>query len=211
VSVSANPPFEPAAGHFALDLDVRLATPFDGPALAAIYGPHCTNGLASFETVAPTADEMAERVRTITTIYPWLTAVTESGEIAGYAYGSRHRERSGYRWSVDVAVYVAAHAAGRGVGRQLYGRLLPLLEAQRLHRAYAGIALPNDASVALHRRFGFEPVGLYREVGWKHGTWIDVHWWSRPLADHGGPPSEPIAFVDLPPDLITNLSGAPRE
>ncbi len=162
---------------------VRLITPSDADALVAIYGPHCTTGTASFESTPPTAEEMAERVRATSSTYPWLVAVDTSDAVVGYAYGAQHRQRAGYRWSVDVAVYVASTATGRGIGRTLYARLLPLLEAQGLHRAYAGIALPNDASVALHRAMGFTPVGTYREVGYKLGAWLDVQWWSRPLAD----------------------------
>ena len=111
----------------------------------------------------------------------------------------------GYRWSVDVAVYLAPGATGRGIGRLLYDRLLPLLEAQGFHRAYAGIALPNDASVGLHRAMGFEPVGTYREVGYKLGAWLDVQWWTRPLADVGTPPAEPIPVGDLPASLLVDL------
>jgi len=184
---------------------VRLVRMSDAADLVAIYAPHCTSGRASFETVPPTVDEMTGRVRATGSTYPWLVAVDQVGATLGYAYGSRHRERAGYRWSVDVAVYVAASASGRGVGRALYSALLPLLEAQGLHRAYAGIALPNEASIALHRAVGFEPVGTYREVGYKLGEWLDVQWWSRPLAEPTDPPAEPVALVDLPAALIGEL------
>ena len=185
---------------------VRFVRPSDSAELAAIYAPHCITGTASFETTPPTADEMAQRVRVTTSTYPWLVAVDEAdGSVLGYAYGTRHRERPGYRWSVDVAVYLAASATGRGIGRTLYARLLPLLEEQGLHRAYAGIALPNDASVGLHRAMGFEPVGTYREVGFKLGAWLDVQWWSRPLAEPGTPPAEPIPVGGLPARLLTDL------
>ena len=187
------------------DFRVRLATVSDAPSLAATYAPHCTEGLASFETEAPSVDEMAERVRRTITTYPWLVAVDGvRGAVAGYACGSEHRERAGYRWSVDVAVYVAPSAAGRGVGRTLYGRLLPLLAAQGFHRAHAGIALPNDASVALHRAAGFEPVGVYREVGYKRGAWLDVQWWSLALAPSAVPPADPIPLAGLSPEMLAD-------
>ena len=130
---------------------------------------------------------MAKRIDAISATYPWLVATGDpSGAVLGYAYASRHRERPGYRWSVDVAVYLARGRWPR-IGRLLYGRLLPLLEAQGFHRAYAGIALPNDASVGLHRAMGFEPVGTYREVGYKLGAWLDVQWWTRQLAESAFP------------------------
>lgn len=187
------------AGMTGSQVRVRLVRPDDAASLVAIYAPHCTSGMASFESTSPTTDEMAERVRATTSSYPWLVAVDPAdGSVLGYAYGSRHRERAGYRWSVDVAVYIASGATGRGIGRSLYAALLPLLEGQGLHRAYAGIALPNDASVALHRAMGFEPVGTYREVGYKLGAWLDVQWWTRVLAQPTDPPAEPVAFGELP-------------
>ena len=188
---------------------IRLARPADAVDVIEIYEPHCTTGMASFETAPPTVEEMTRRIEVITSTYPWLVAAEETGGgLLGYAYGSRHRERAGYRWSVDVAVYIAADATGRGIGRSLYAALLPLLEAQGLHRAYAGIALPNDASVALHRSMGFEPVGTYVEVGFKLGQWLDVQWWSRALAPAESPPKEPISVHDLPPDLLARLAGS---
>lgn len=199
-------------------LRVRLVEAADVVGIAEIYAPHCTDGLASLETVAPTTDEMAARVRATTATHPWLVAVGGDGRLLGYAYGSRHRERAGYRWSVDVAVYVAAAATGRGVGRALYDPLLDLLAAQGFYRAHAGIGLPNDASLALHRACGFEPVGIFREAGFKHGAWRDVQWMARPLAtlrpapdarpsSPGWSPPEPVAWPDLPPKIVASLLG----
>lgn len=192
------------AGHLT-GVRIRLAAPSDAADLLAIYGPHCTDGVASFETEPPTIDTIAERIRRTTEMYPWLVAADEaSGLVLGFAYAGQHRQRPAYRWSVDVSAYVAAPATGRGVGRALYDRLLAMLIAQGFHRAYAGIALPNPASVALHRAVGFEPVGTYREVGFKLGGWHDVQWWTRPLAvDLPTPPAEPIPIGALPPAELT--------
>jgi phosphinothricin acetyltransferase len=101
--------------------------------------------------------------------------------VAGFAYGGPHRTRAAYRWSVDVTVYVAEQARGHGVGRALYGALLPALAERGFHAAFAGIALPNPGSVALHEAVGFTPLGVYREVGFKLGRWHDVGWWQRLL------------------------------
>ena len=130
----------------------------------------------------------------ISRTHPWLVAERD-GAVAGYSYASPHHDRPGYRWAADVAVYVDARRQRGGVGRELYEGLLPLLARQRLHVACAGIALPNDASVALHRAVGFEPVGVYRAIGFKRGRWLDVGWWQarlRPARD-GEPPAEPLA------------------
>jgi L-amino acid N-acyltransferase YncA len=177
------------------DFAIRIAHPDDAAAFAEIYGPFTERTPVSFEEEAPSADEMRARVRRTLEWTPWLTA-TNAGEVAGYAYASKHRDRAAYRWSVDVSAYVHERFRGRGVARRLYEHLFEMLRGQGFRRAYAGIALPNDASVALHRAAGFELVGTYRRVGWKLGAWHDVAWYSRDLGpdDTGAPPAEPIPF-----------------
>ncbi len=134
---------------------------------------------------------MAARIRDTTRAYPWLVAEVD-GQMAGYAYASKHRERAAYRWAVDVAVYVDPARQRCGIGRALYEALLDRLTAQGFRIACAGIALPNPASVALHERVGFEPVGVYRRIGWKLGQWYDVAWYQRLLMPAGAdPPAEP--------------------
>jgi phosphinothricin acetyltransferase len=123
---------------------------------------------------------MARRIADYGASHGWLVAELD-GRVAGYAYASPHRTRAAYASSCDVAVYVDPAYARRGIGRALYGVLLPLLARKGNHAAFAGIALPNDASVALHEVMGFTPVGIYREVGWKMGAWRDVGWWQRVL------------------------------
>ncbi len=174
------------------DLSIRLADPDgDAEAVTAIYAPSVTGGLASFEEVAPDASEMALRIRTTLERTPWLVAEV-GGAVAGYAYADRHRERPGYRWAVNISVYVAEGYAGRGVGRSLYDRLLDILRRQGFVNAYAGITLPNPASVALHESIGMRRVGVYERVGYKLGTWHDVAWYGLRLADPPGLPPEPV-------------------
>ena len=151
----------------------------DAAACAAIYAPFVTDSLASFELEPPSEREMADRIARYGSSHGWLVSELD-GDIAGYAYGSPHRTRPAYASSCDVGIYVRADAAGRGVGRALYSKLLPQL-AKNYHAAFAGIVLPNEASVALHEAMGFEHLGTYREVGWKQGAWQDVGWWQRLL------------------------------
>jgi len=122
---------------------------------------------------------MARRIGEYGASHAWLVAEVD-GALAGYAYGSPHRTRAAYASSCDVAVYVDPAHARQGIGRALYGELLARLAAD-YHAAFAGIALPNAASVGLHEAMGFTPVGIYREVGWKMGGWRDVGWWQRLL------------------------------
>lgn len=176
---------------------VRIAEPGDAAALAEIYAWSVEHSAASFEEVAPSAEEMGERLRETLQWTPWLAAAS-GAEVIGYAYASRHRERAAYRWSVDTSVYVHERFRGRGVGSKLYTELFAILERQGFRRAYCGVALPNEASVAVHRAAGFEPVGVYRRVGWKFNAWHDTAWFGRDLpGDEADPPKEPIPFPIL--------------
>jgi phosphinothricin acetyltransferase len=169
---------------------IRLATAADGPALAAIYAPSVTHRVVSFELEAPDGAEMARRVERITARTPWVVCENH-GAVVGYAYASPHRERPAYQWSVEVSAYVGAEARRAGVARALYASLFAILSRQGFRNAYAGITLPNDASVALHTAVGFTPVGVYRKVGYKLGAWHDVLWLERALGAHAPAPAPP--------------------
>ena len=172
---------------------IRLAEDRDAEAIAAIYAPHVTRGVASFEETAPDADEIRARMAKIAGQYPWLVA--EEGEaVLGYAYACQFRERSAYRWAVETTVYVADGAQRRGVGQLLYRALIDALRAQGFTQAIAAISLPNDASVKLHELVGFKRAGVYREIGWKQSRWVDVGLWQLQLADPPHPPPEPRPF-----------------
>lgn len=159
---------------------IRSVTLDDAEACSAIYAPYVENSWVSFEESAPTSIDMVTRIINYASSFGWFVAESE-GRVCGYAYGSPHRARGAYRTSCDVAVYVDAGFARRGVGRDLYSALLAQLKGKGYHAAFGGIALPNDASIALHQAFGFTLVGTYKEVGWKLGSWRDVSWWQRLL------------------------------
>ena len=173
---------------------IRLARVSDAGAIAAIYKPIVESTTISFEEHAPGEDTLRVKIADGMVRYPWLVEDVE-GAVLGYVYASEHRARAAYRWSVDVSAYVHESARGRGIGSRLYRALFGLLERQRFHRAFAGIALPNEASVALHRAVGFTPVGVYREVGFKLGAWRDVMWMERPLGPSEPPPGDPLALA----------------
>jgi phosphinothricin acetyltransferase len=181
------------------DLHIRLADPAaDAVRVAAIYRPAVESGIASFETVPPSAGEMGERMRSTLDRLPWLVAEARpGGGVIGYAYAAPHKTRAGYRWSVDISVYVDASAHGRGVGRALYDRLLDLLRRMRYVNVYAGIALPNPASVRLHQSIGMRRIGVYERVGWKFDRWHDVAWFGMRLSDPDGQPPEPLNVAEI--------------
>lgn len=174
---------------------LRVATPEDGAACAAVYAPYVAETPISFETAPPGAADMAARIAKILPDYPWLVAEREGAPV-GYAYACRHRDRAAYRWSVDVGIYVAREACRQGIGKALYRALLALLKAQGFESAYGGVALPNAASVALHESSGFRPIGVYPRVGYKSGAWRDVGWWGVSLGAAGNPPAEPVPFAE---------------
>ena len=166
---------------------IRSATEADAPALLPIYLPFVEATAVSFETIAPTVEEFAARIAKAVAGWQWLVAERD-GRCIGYAYGSSHRERTGYRWSVEVSAYVHPGYHRLGVGSALYRKLFDELGRKGFCNAYAGIALPNDGSIALHRSVGFESIGTFKAVGRKFGKWHDVAWFQRPLRDL--PPSE---------------------
>jgi phosphinothricin acetyltransferase len=139
---------------------------------------------------------MSRRIETLLPRLPWLVAANGE-DVLGYVYAGAHKERPAYRWSVDVTVYLAEAARRRGVGRRLYTALFGILRQQGFRSAFAGIALPNDPSVGLHEALGFQPIGVYEDVGFKMGGWRAVKWWRLGLGHGSGEPTEPVAFAEL--------------
>jgi phosphinothricin acetyltransferase len=168
---------------------IRAATVDDAWTIATLYAPHVEASYASFEEMAPSTEEMARRMADPPAL-PWLVAECEDA-IVGFAYAAHHRVRPAYRWSCDLSVYLAADSTGNGIGTALYARLVPLVRDLGHVSAYAAIALPNAASVALHRAQGFEQLGTFRDVGFKLGEWRDVAWFHLPLVDPPADPPEP--------------------
>ena len=166
-------------------LTIRQATEADAPALLAIYAPYVESTAVSFETVAPSVEEFATRIAKALSKWQYLVAERD-GQIAGYAYGSTHRERAAYRYSVEVSAYVAAGSQRQGVGSALYRRLFDDLGQKGYCTAFAGITLPNDASVGMHRSVGFEHIGVFKRIGWKFDRWHDVLWMQKTLRDRPG-------------------------
>lgn len=171
---------------------LRSASERDAPACAAIYAPYVTDTAISFEDEPPTTAEFERRIADAVRTHAWLVLDDENdGRVVGYAYGGPFKTRAAYRWSCEVSVYLEPGRRGTGGGRALYEALFPLLAARGYRRAMAGMTMPNDASAGLHRALGFEPVGTYRDVGWKLGRWHDVAWVQRSLATGDDPPAEP--------------------
>ena len=169
---------------------VRHGTEHDAAACAAIYAPYVTDTAISFESEPPSGAEMARRIAAAERTHAWLV-LEDEGRVVGYAYGGPFAPRAAYRWACEVSVYLESGRRRTGGGRMLYEALLTRLTERGYRVAMGGMTLPNEASAGLHRALGFEPAGVYRRVGYKHGAWHDVAWTQRVLDDEDGPPREP--------------------
>lgn len=179
---------------------IRAAESADAAAIAAIYAPHVLTGTASFESDPPDARAMRGRMASSEGLYPWLVATNgdaEGGGVIGYAYAGKFRDRPAYRYVCETSIYLTDASSGSGVGRLLYSALVTTLRAQGFVHAIGAITLPNDRSIRLHEAVGFRRTGVYREVGFKHGQWIDVGFWQCQLNEPVVPPVEPKRFVDV--------------
>src|SRR5207302_2092439 len=175
---------------------IRLATRNDAVGIAEIYRPIVLSTPISFEIEPPDEQEIARRIEKTMTAHPWLVCEYQD-HLTGYAYASSHRERAAYQWSVDASVYVHSDFRRQGVGQALYRSLFQILAAQGYYNAYAGITLPNAGSVGLHESVGFQPLGMYRNVGYKQGAWHDVGWWELALQPRTAPPPPPLKLAEV--------------
>ena len=157
---------------------IREVKSTDGAEIAEIYNYYILNTTVTFEEEAITATDMAGRIAGITEKFPWLVYEKE-GKIIGYAYASAWRSRRAYRLSVETTVYLKNGISGKGYGTELYAELISRLQKMSLHAIIGGIALPNDGSIALHKKFGFEKAAHFNEVGFKFNRWIDVTYWQK--------------------------------
>lgn len=155
---------------------IRSATLDDAARISEIYNHYVLHSTVTFEEQVVPVGEMRQRIAEVLDGLPWLVWI-ENGVIQGFAFSSKWKVRSGYRHSVESTVYLAEGATGKGIGSTLYEALLAALRQRGLHTVIGGIALPNDASIALHEKLGFKKVAHFREVGWKFDKWIDVGYW----------------------------------
>jgi phosphinothricin acetyltransferase len=174
----------PSLAPAATQAVVRDATDADMPAIQAIYAHHVLHGVASFEEVPPTLDEMARRRTAVLEAgLPYLAAEVD-GAVVGYAYATLYRPRPAYRHTIEDSVYVAPGLGGRGIGRALLRALIERCERGAWRQMLAVIGNSGNAgSIGVHRSCGFELVGTLRSVGFKHGRWVDTVLMQRALGD----------------------------
>ncbi|MES2336764.1 MAG: N-acetyltransferase family protein [Pseudomonadota bacterium] len=183
---------------------IRAATAEDAAAIAAIYAPYVLGGTVSFESEAPDARAIRTRMASSHGLYPWIVAtpgVEGGGEddkgVLAYAYAGQFRDRPAYKWVVETSVFVAGAVQGQGIGRLLYEALIDTLRAQGFTQAIGVLSLPNDQSIKTHEAVGFRRAGVYRDIGFKQGRWIDVGFWQCQLNDSRVPPPDVRSFADV--------------
>jgi phosphinothricin acetyltransferase len=175
---------------------IRIARDEDAAAIHAIYAPHVSEGVATFETALPGVEAMRERIRARLPHYPWLVW-EEGGAVLAYAYAGRFRERAAYDWIAETSIYVDTGAQRRGIARRLYAVLLDTLRLQGLNQAVGVITVPNPVSVGFHESLDFEPAGVWRQCGWKLGRWWDVGVWQKELQVAANPPPAVTPFAAM--------------
>ena len=191
---------------------IRLVDETDAASIHGIYSPYVRETSISFEQSPPSVEEIKQRIRKKTKKYPWMVC-TYDDTIVGYSYAGPIRKRAAYQWSVESSVYVDPDYQRHGVARGLYETLFAVLELQGYYNVYAGTALPNSASTGFHESIGFEPIGVYENVGYKNGEWHDVKWWHKSLGKLPVDPDPPRSVQDVREqdqwdDVIT--AGEPR-
>ena len=159
---------------------LRPATASDAAAICAIYNPYVLDTVITFEQSPVSESEMTQRIRETTAQYPWLVAEVDFTVVA-YAYATRWRTRAAYDFTLESTIYVDKTFTGRGIAKPLYRELLRELKSRGVHAVVGCIALPNDASVALHEKCGFVKVAHFPQVGRKFERWVDVGFWQVTL------------------------------
>ena len=183
---------------------IRLATPADAKGILDIYTPYIENTSITFEIETPSIPEFETRIQTYLQHWPWLVCEID-GVIAGYAYGSRYRERIAYQWCIECSVYIHDNYLKAGVASALYSTLFEIFKKQGYYTVYAVINLPNDRSVAFHEKMGFTHFADFKNVGYKLGKWKTVGWWQLILRDYNDNPIAPTNFSDLNKDFLKEL------
>lgn len=176
--------------------NVRLATTNDAQEILEIYSHSILDTAISFETEVPSVEEMQKRIGSCLEIFPWIVCAV-NGKVAGYVYASKHRERKAYQWSCDCTVYIHEDFKGKGIGKALYELLFRLLKLQGFRNVYAGITLPNEASVRIHEKCGFEKFAEYENVGYKFDNWHTVGWWKLQINNYDLNPPPPLKLSEL--------------
>lgn len=185
-------------------IEIRMASLEDAKEIYAIYEPYILNTVISFEYDKVPLEVFAERISKVMKNYPWLV-YTVDGEIAGYAYCSLHRERAAYGWDCECSVYIKDNYHKKGIGTALYEMLFQMVKEQGIYNIYSLICVPNEGSVALHKKFGFSEVGIYSNTAYKFGEWRNLLVLEKRLREAVGEPQKFIPITELKKDVVEEI------
>ncbi len=186
---------------------IRQVQLSDAEAILKVYAPFITDTCISFEYVVPSLEEFSQRIAGISEEYPYIV-LEEDGEIVGYAYAHRYLERVAYSWDVEVTIYLAPKAQGKGLGVILYGALEKLLALQNIKNLYSCITGDNVHSIEMHRSMGYELIGTFPKAGFKHDRWLDVVWMAKAIGDKENAPQSLVPFSNVESNLVNDVLNA---
>lgn len=175
---------------------IRMATPQDASAIAAIYEPYICNTTITFEYDPVPTDMMRNRITEVMKQFPWLV-YEKDGKILGYAYCSRFKERAAFDWDCECSVYIDEKEHRKGIASELYNRLFELIRLQGYYTIYALITFSHESSISLHKKFGFTEVGVYQKTGYKFDKWWDLLVMEKRLHSFSETPVKPKAFYEI--------------
>lgn len=185
---------------------IRIAKETDAQAILNIYSHYILSTAITFEYEVPTLSDFKKRIEKVGKQFPWLV-YEEDEMILGYAYASPHKERAAYQWNVELSIYLSNQKIGNGIGKKLYKTLLDLVTYQGYKNAYGCITLPNEKSIALHKHFNFEEIGVFSNTGNKFNRWHDVIWFGKKLKEYDNIPRIPIKISELEEHTIRTIIG----
>ena len=183
---------------------IRVATKDDATGMLDIYAPFILNSGITQETEVPSVEDFQKRIISNLAERPWIVCEINN-EIAGYAYAGKHRDRRGYQWCTEPSVYISEKYFGLGVANALYTALFDILKLQGYVNAYAVITLPNERSIAFHKKFGFEYLTTYKKIGYKLGQWHDVGWMQYEISPHRKDPMDPMKLSGIDKSVIDSI------
>lgn len=176
----------------------------DAEQVLNIYAPFIRHTVITFEEEVPTVAEFTERVENYRQLYPWLIAEV-NGEIAGYAYASKYRERIAYQWVAECSIYMHSNYKGKGIAKKLYSALFDILKLQDIYRLYAVIGIPHEESTRFHEKMGFQYFATYKHTGYKLGQWRDTGWYEYILKQPDKAPVPPILYPQLNRKVVEEI------
>lgn len=175
---------------------IRFIRDSDHEGVLAVYAPYVLHTAITFEYEVPTLEEFSSRVRTISKHYPYLVCECD-GQIVAYCYGSIHRVKTAYQWSVESTIYISEVYHHRGIADAMYRCLFEILKLQGFVNVYAGISVPDGKSDKFHSKFGFKYLGCFPKIGFKHGKWHDLKWYEYNLEEHRDDMAAPTPIIDI--------------